>query len=101
MARRGTTVRRERFLPYRYERFGLEIEPMRCELDGGRKVSSFNLARHLDLDAEETLRRANRKFEQRFRRMEDDAAGQGDELSTLSDEQLDHLWRGAKERPTD
>lgn len=47
MAKRGTTTRRERFLPYRYERFGLELEPKRCVLDDSRTVRSVNVARHL------------------------------------------------------
>ncbi len=56
-----------------------------------------NLARHLNLDAEESLRHATVKFERRFNLMEAAAATDGVALSTLSEVQLDHLWRQAKE----
>jgi ATP diphosphatase len=57
-----------------------------------------NLARHLGLDAEESLRRANRKFEQRFCEMEALAAEEGVTLPGLSEEHLDRLWCMAKAR---
>jgi nucleoside triphosphate diphosphatase len=60
--------------------------------------SCVNLARHLGLDAEETLRHATGKFERRFSLMEAAAAAEGGALSTLSEAQLDHLWRQAKEK---
>jgi nucleoside triphosphate diphosphatase len=56
-----------------------------------------NLARHLGLDAEETLRHATGKFERRFSLMEASAAADGGDLSALSETQLDRLWREAKE----
>lgn len=55
-----------------------------------------NLARHLDVDPEGALRRANAKFERRFRRIE---ALLSEEGRTPSDASLDHmedLWRQAK-----
>jgi len=57
-----------------------------------------NLARHLELDAEASLRHATSKFERRFRAME--AAAQeedGGSFPALSEEQLDRLWRKAKD----
>ena len=56
-----------------------------------------NLARHLGLDAEESLRRATGKFERRFSLMELAAAADGDALPELSEVQLDRLWRQVKE----
>lgn len=56
-----------------------------------------NLARHLGLDAEESLRHATAKFERRFGLMEVAAAADGGTLSTLSSVQLDQLWGQAKE----
>ena len=55
-----------------------------------------NLGRHLQLDAETALRRASRKFEQRFRRMEAAARARGVGLDSLSDSALDELWEAAK-----
>ena len=50
-----------------------------------------NLARHLNIDAEEALRKANRKFEARFRAIEK-APG----LSGLSLDEMEKLWTRAK-----
>lgn len=55
-----------------------------------------NLCRHLGVDAESTLRKANSKFEQRFQRMEDSAAEQGASLADLDEDAQDRLWRLAK-----
>ena len=55
-----------------------------------------NLARHLGLDAEETLRHATGKFEQRIHMMEVAAQAQGESLSTLGTRQLDDLWESVK-----
>jgi ATP diphosphatase len=55
-----------------------------------------NLARHLRVDAETALRGANRRFEERFRRMEVLAAESGQTLSDLSLTQMNRLWQQAK-----
>lgn len=60
-----------------------------------------NLARHLHLDAEESLRGATNKFERRFRTMEALAAEEGIDLSSLDDTRLDQLWQQAKGHPHD
>lgn len=59
--------------------------------------SCVNLARHLGLDAEETLRRSTAKFERRFRNMEGRVADEGASLSAMSEKQFDRLWRLAKD----
>ncbi len=52
-----------------------------------------NVSRFLRIDAEAALRRANRKFEQRFRQME---ARSDRPLSEMDAEGLDRLWEEAK-----
>jgi ATP diphosphatase len=85
-----------------------EIAELREALIGGDQAqvqeelgdlifSCVNLARHLDLDAEETLRRASGKFENRFTRMEVLALERGDSLAELSDQELDLLWNRCKQ----
>jgi len=60
-----------------------------------------NLARHLGVDPEGALRRANQKFERRFKRMESIAAaesgtGGGQVAMPTSLEQLEALWQRVK-----
>lgn len=52
-----------------------------------------NLARHLEFDAETVLRAANRKFERRFRLMEESAS---ESLSEMTPAALNALWEQAK-----
>ncbi|MEE9319224.1 MAG: nucleoside triphosphate pyrophosphohydrolase [Granulosicoccus sp.] len=55
-----------------------------------------NLIRRRGLDAEVALRRANKKFERRFRRVEIIAQTQQQAMDSLSIEELDRLWILAK-----
>ena len=55
-----------------------------------------NLCRFVDLQAEETLRKANRKFVRRFKRMETELNTQGKNISDQSLEELDKLWDEVK-----
>jgi nucleoside triphosphate diphosphatase len=55
-----------------------------------------NLARHAKVDVGTALRRANLKFERRFRMMETLAAADGLELASLSLEAQDRYWDRAK-----
>jgi ATP diphosphatase len=55
-----------------------------------------NLARHAGVDFGTAMRRANAKFERRFRRMEELAAGQGTDLRSQPLEAQDALWDHAK-----
>lgn len=56
-----------------------------------------NLARHLGLDAEESLRHSTAKFERRFCQMEASAAENGLALAAMTEEQFDRQWHQAKE----
>ena len=67
-------------------------QAIRDEL-GDVLFTCVNLARHLGLDAEESLRHATDKFSGRFQRME---AAAGTDLSGLTEQQLDQLWRRSK-----
>ncbi len=62
---------------------------------GDLLFSVVNLARHLNVDAEEALRATNSRFETRFRDVEAQA---GDALSTASLDQLEQWWIAAKLR---
>ncbi len=55
-----------------------------------------NIARHIKVDPENALSRANAKFEKRFRQVEHLATEQGSELSELDLAALDALWHKAK-----
>jgi len=55
-----------------------------------------NLARWNKIDAEQALIRANKKFELRFRKMEEMAQTKGLELEKLSLDEWDKLWQEAK-----
>jgi len=55
-----------------------------------------NLARHAKVDFGAALRHANHKFERRFRRMEQLAAGEGVDLSVQPLEAQDAYWGRAK-----
>lgn len=55
-----------------------------------------NLARHARVAPETALRRANRKFERRFARMESLAAEQGQDVATLDLDTWEALWERVK-----
>jgi nucleoside triphosphate diphosphatase len=60
-----------------------------------------NLARHARVDVGSALRRANHKFERRFRAMEALAAAEGTSLSSLPLEAQDRYWERAKRAERD
>ena len=55
-----------------------------------------NLARHLGVDSETALRRASRKFENRFKGVERLALGRGVSLPDMDLKELDSLWDQVK-----
>lgn len=59
-----------------------------------------NLARKLELDPETCLRRANAKFERRFRAVEQALAREGKSPADATLEEMEALWTGAKQAET-
>lgn len=57
-----------------------------------------NLARHLKLDPEESLRAANQKFTRRFHQVEADLAKRGKRPEDSDLQEMDALWDAAKHR---
>jgi ATP diphosphatase len=55
-----------------------------------------NLARHLEIDSETALRAANRKFERRFRRVEELLAAAGKEPAGSTLDEMEAAWVQAK-----
>lgn len=56
----------------------------------------INLSRHLNVDAETALRKANRKFEKRFRKVENKLLEQGTEVNEASLEKMEQIWQQIK-----
>lgn len=63
---------------------------------GDLMFSCVNLARHLQIDPESSLRGSNRKFETRFRAIECLASADGEGLEALDEAQLNRLWDRVK-----
>ena len=57
-----------------------------------------NLARKLDVDPEEALRRTNQKFQKRINGMEDDLRKHSKKFNTQTIEELEHLWQVQKNK---
>jgi ATP diphosphatase len=55
-----------------------------------------NLSRHLKIDSETSLRKANEKFETRFRALEKKVAGNGDSLQCITLDELEECWQEVK-----
>ena len=64
---------------------------------GDLLFSVVNFARKSKLDAEELLQAANRKFSDRFRKMETLAASRGLKFSSLTLSEMDQLWNEVKQ----
>jgi MazG family protein len=65
---------------------------------GDLLFAATNLARHLDIDAEDALRRANQRFRSRFALVERLAAERGIDLRQADMTALEALWQEAKDR---
>ena len=59
---------------------------------GDLLFSCVNLARHLEVDPERALRRANDKFQRRFQAMEELAEQAGNDFAQLSADKMEQLW---------
>lgn len=89
---------REEFAEIEAELPGADPDRLQDEL-GDLMFALVNVLRLLGLDAEQTLSRANEKFERRFRAVEQLLAAQGiDDLSGESLERLDAAWEAVKRR---
>ena len=60
--------------------------------------SCINLSRHAGLDAEQCVRKANLKFERRFRELEKTAKNKGLQVSEINIDDLEKLWQEVKSR---
>ena len=58
--------------------------------------SVVNVCRHVNVDADVALQKANNKFEKRFKCMEGLIAQQNDNFLSLTESQLDSYWNQAK-----
>lgn len=63
---------------------------------GDLLFSLVNVGRLLNLDAEDSLRMANRKFNERFRYIEKKLVEQGRSITNSNLEEMDELWEEAK-----
>jgi XTP/dITP diphosphohydrolase len=73
-------------------------DPNKIEDEMGDVFFSFvNLARFLKVDAENALERTNKKFLNRFVKMEEMAAEENKILHDMTLEEMDKLWNKAKE----
>ena len=60
--------------------------------------SCINLSRHAGVDAEHSLRKANLKFERRFRALEKIANSKNLQVNEMTTDELEALWREVKEK---
>jgi len=90
-----------------FEKLEEEIRELRAAVDGGDEgmiqdeigdllFTIANIARKLDVNAEEALQAANRKFIRRFTSMERNVRERGRNLDQLTLQQMDQLWNEAK-----
>jgi ATP diphosphatase len=92
------------------EKLEEEIAEVRAELATGASqerlaeevgdllFAAANLARHLGVDGEGALRRANQKFERRFRAIEEALRAAGRNLKGASLEEMEEIWQRTKAR---
>lgn len=89
-----------------YGKLSEEIEELRDANDADERAAELgdilfvivNIAKWLGVDAESALREANLRFTRRFQVVEQLAAEQNIDLSTLSLDELEVLWQEAKVR---
>jgi XTP/dITP diphosphohydrolase len=72
-------------------------DPVKIEEEfGDLAFSLVNYARFLQIDAENALEKANRKFIGRFTRMEEQALLKGRSLADMTLEEMDGIWDDIK-----
>jgi len=86
-----------------------ELDELSCAIELGvtQEIESelgdvlftvVNMARHLKVDSEAALRKANRRFETRVRTTEGDALADGSRLDEENIQRLDARWQEAKRK---
>lgn len=76
---------------------GAGVDPEQAEEEMGDLLFTLaSLARHLSIDPEAALQRANRKFTSRFEHVERRLREAGASWKSAGPEELDRLWREAK-----
>lgn len=60
--------------------------------------SCINLSRHAGLDAEQCVRKANLKFERRFRALEDIVRNSKKQINDMTVGELEDLWKEVKKQ---
>src|SRR5512136_1865662 len=91
------------------DKLGEEVGELRKSTSHEERVREFgdvlfalvNVARRLDVESEEALQLASRRFRQRFQLMEEDCQKRGIVLSSLPLEEQDKLWEQAKKKLTE
>ena len=84
-----------------------EIEELKVAINSGNQsnieeeagdllFSVVSLSRHTSIDPESALRKANKKFDQRFRSMERALKESNREFSHMTERELDKLWENVK-----
>ncbi len=79
----------------------IQVEPDQSKIAeemGDLLFASVNLSRHLKVNPEQALQLANKKFERRFRQVEESVLEQGLRLEECSLEKLDGIWDQVKQR---
>ncbi len=85
-----------------------EIEELRHAVESGFRMhvqeevgdlffTVVNLARVLNIDCESSLERTSDKFRKRFGRMESMAAARGEDIGSMSLDEMEALWQKSKE----
>jgi MazG family protein len=65
---------------------------------GDLLFSVAQLARHLEIDPEDCLRQANRKFINRFKKVEDEVKARGGKLEDTPQTELEKIWTQVKKK---
>ena len=68
---------------------------------GDALFAMVNLSRHLNVDADTALRKASHKFASRFRGVEQLAHTKGNDLNSLTLDEMEALWQQVKAIPLD
>jgi tetrapyrrole methylase family protein/MazG family protein len=86
------------------DKLGEEVQELRDSATHEERVREFgdmlfalvNVARWMDVESEEALHMASRRFDRRFRHMEESCQKRGIVLASLPLEEQDRLWEQAK-----